>query len=390
MRRVIGFFALVVGVTACSKTTPDSQYPPPVGPLPVKPMPTDNPFTDEPAAGSSESAGQSSSSAAPAAAISGELPAAPPTALARSHVCKDKQCKFSDFLPDPKLAKSEPGGQDSPGTLWIEDVAKGSSVLIPRDHQLELVGVVLTGDAVVGGDEGGRVFKLGQWSAFDARGCGVAITGGPAGAKLVLGLAAVKGNLTELIAEAKAKPFAVRWAKRPRALTVVPLEKTSDLAWGDGAFHVRIAFGSETPLPASFETLMTSANAPIKEHDHPGWEHIAVLQGSGTMRVGGTDHAVSAGSIFDLAPSTKHSFTPSGKEPLLAVQMYTPSGPEQRFAKLATAAAKDAKGGAAAAPAKPPPAPAKPPPAAKPAPKAAAKPPPAPPKPPAVPAAPKK
>ena len=85
------------------------------------------------------------------------------------------------------------------------------------------------------------------------------------------------------------------------------------------------------------ESLLTSADAAIPEHAHDDWEHIAILEGAGTMKVAGKNHPVTAGAVFDMPKGVKHSFTPSGKSRLLAVQLYTPSGAERRFVKLAEA-----------------------------------------------------
>jgi mannose-6-phosphate isomerase-like protein (cupin superfamily) len=326
----IAFLALA-GL-GCSKTTPDSQYPPPIGVLPVAPLPEKSGFeskTDTPAATPTQPA-----SGAPKA-IDGSLPASPPTALARSQKCADKQCRLEKYLPDPSFAKSAPAGTDSPGTLWIAEVGAGNTIIIPRHHKLELLALVVSGDAIAGGDEGGAGQKLGHWTAFRAPGVGVTLTGGTGGAKIVIALAAKSGTLAEALDQAAKKPFEVRWVKRPAALSQVSLANGKDLAWGGGAFHARIAYGGEPPIPGSLEVMQASADAAIKEHDHPTWEHIAILDGGGTMKLAGQDHGVSSGAVFDIPPGVKHAFAPSGQKPLLAVQMYTPSGPEQRFIKLA-------------------------------------------------------
>jgi len=44
---------------------------------------------------------------------------------------------------------------------------------------------------------------------------------------------------------------------------------------------------------------------------------------------------VAPGTIAMIAPGVPHAWKPSGSSPLIAVQMYWPPGPEQRFKKLA-------------------------------------------------------
>ncbi|MBK8995225.1 MAG: cupin domain-containing protein [Myxococcales bacterium] len=329
MKRTVVLFSAAFCLLGCSRTAPDTKWPPP-GPKDGLPfIPLAEPSDEEPAEAPSAPAAPPES-----AGIDGSLPASLAMVLARSHTCKDKECKLDKIVPDPSFGKAAPSGADSPGTLWLEELAPNSVVLLPRHHQLELLAVALMGETLVSGDDGGAV-KLEQWGALRAPGLGVILKAGSDGAKLVLGLAAKSGTLEAALARAQQKPFEVRWRKRPGPLAHVALPGAKDLSWGAGAFHARIAFGGETPIPGSLGVLLAARSAVIKEHDHPTWEHIAVLDGAGTMKLGGKDHPVSAGAVFDIPPGEKHAFVSSGKSGLVAVQMYTPSGPEQRFVKLA-------------------------------------------------------
>lgn len=329
MKRALVLFSAAFCLLGCSRTAPDTKWPPP-GPgdgLPFIPLAEPN---DE------QPAEAPSAPAAPPepAAIDGSLPANVATVLARTHACKDKACKLDRFVPDPSFAGAAPSGAGSPGTLWLEELAPNSVVVLPRHHGLELLAVALGGETLVSGDDGGAV-ELEQWGALRAPGLGVILKAGGDGARLVLGLAARSGTLEAALARAQQKPFEVRWKKRPGPLAHVALPSAKTLTWGAGAFHARIAFGGEAPIPGSLGVLLAARSAEIKEHDHPTWEHIAVLDGAGTMRLGGKDHPVNAGAVFDIPPGEKHAFVSSGKSGLVAVQMYTPSGPEQRFFKLA-------------------------------------------------------
>ncbi|MCC6898210.1 MAG: cupin domain-containing protein [Polyangiaceae bacterium] len=332
MRPFLAFSAALVAAS-CSRTAPETQWPPPgpAGGLPYVPLP-DSDDRQEPA--------PVATPPAPVVpkAIDGSLPAAPPASLARAHACRDAACKLEGFVPDPSFGKSVPSGADSPGVIWLEEIAAGSAVIVPRHHQLELFAVAISGTALASGDDGGAV-KLERWSALRAPGLGVAIKAGDGGVKLVVGLAAKTGTVQSAIDRAKERPFEVRWKKRPAPLTHVALSGAPDLAWAGGVFHARIGFGSETPIPGSWGVLLAAPGAEIKEHDHPTWEHVAVLDGAGSMRVDGQAHPVKPGSVFDLAPGVKHSLTLSGDRGLVVVQMYTPSGPEQRFVELSQAEA---------------------------------------------------
>lgn len=311
-------------VTAgCSRTAPESQWPPP-GPadgLPVAPLPEKQEEAPPPSA-------EPPKPAAPSA-VDAALPAAPPVPLEGAHQCKEKLCRF-DLLPDVPPLKT--AVRDDPGVLWVEEIAPKSAVTFARHQDVEVLGVVLSGKVAAAGDEGGAPLDLGVWGALRAPGAGLALTAGEQGAKLVLGMAARTGNLAEAAGK---KPFAVRWKKRPGPLAHVALDRVEDLAWAAGAFHARIGFGNEGKIPGSLGVLRAAKDALIKEHDHPTWEHIVILEGHGTMRLSGKGFPVTAGSVFFIPPGKKHSFDPAGDQPLLAVQMYAPSGPEQRFVGLA-------------------------------------------------------
>jgi mannose-6-phosphate isomerase-like protein (cupin superfamily) len=293
-------------------------------------------FGDDPAPDTEPAPVSDPKAAGKAGSVDGSLPATPPTTLARKQSCAQKECRLATYLPDTSWAKAAPGGQESPAAIWLHDIAEGSALVLPRHHQLEMNVVGLTGSTLVGYDEGGAGKTLGTWDVLRAPGAGVVLKGDKGGSKVVIVLVTTTGTLSQALSLAKDKPYLVRWVKRPKPVASSSLENEKDLAWGGGAFHARIAFGGKDgALAGSVEVLKTSESAPIAEHDHPTWEHIAILEGSGTMRVAEKDEPVTSGSVFAIPPGVKHAFVPSGKKGLLAIQSYTPSGPEQRFVKLA-------------------------------------------------------
>ncbi len=337
MHRALSSALLALLACGCSRTAPDTQWPGP-GPanLPYIPFPEDeDDFGDleEPEAASP-------ASAKGPAPIDAKLPAPPKVTLARDAKCAKKKCELKGFLPDAALAKGTPTGAPSPAALWTHSVAKGSTMILPRHHELECFALVLEGNLLFSGDDGGGAQNLGPWGAARAPGCGVILKARDGDAKAVLAVVTTKDDLDTSLARAKAKPWEVRWKKRPSPLFSFVFDKVDDHAWAGGAFHARIALGgAKTPLPASFGLLRASSNASVPLHDHKTWEHLAVLSGSGKMKLAGAEHAVRPGSVFHIPKGQKHSFSASGKQPLLALQLYTPSGAEQRFVKLA----KDAK-----------------------------------------------
>ena len=147
------------------------------------------------------------------------------------------------------------------------------------------------------------------------------------------------------------KPGSVGWSKRSSPVTAVETNHQPDLSWGGGAYHAHIgieAMGSDTPS-MSLGVLNLSKNAPVAEHVHDKeWEVMAIIEGEGELVKKGSSVKVAPGAIVAVPPGTPHAWKPSGTSALLAVQMYSPPGPEQRFKKLAESAPAAASGSATA------------------------------------------
>lgn len=121
----------------------------------------------------------------------------------------------------------------------------------------------------------------------------------------------------------------------------------------DGRGDARAGIGFEKGR-ASFGILFGSKDAGVAQHLHDtSWEILAPLTAAGTAkRASGPGTAVTDmtelemtdGMVVAMPKGTLHAWQPGGKKPLLAVQMYVPPGPEQRFKKLAADAAATAAG----------------------------------------------
>jgi quercetin dioxygenase-like cupin family protein len=82
----------------------------------------------------------------------------------------------------------------------------------------------------------------------------------------------------------------------------------------------------------SASVLALPAGATVAEHVHAKeTELLYVLDGSGTLTVAGVALPVTATTAIQIPANTKHSF--AATTAFRAVQVYTPSGPEQRFKK---------------------------------------------------------
>ncbi|MFK7990660.1 MAG: cupin domain-containing protein [Sandaracinaceae bacterium] len=70
----------------------------------------------------------------------------------------------------------------------------------------------------------------------------------------------------------------------------------------------------------------------VPQHRHPdAAELIYIDTGSGTMLLGDRRVPVRSGSALYVPPGVLHDFRGDGSQPLRAIQIYSPSGPEQRF-----------------------------------------------------------
>ncbi len=227
--------------------------------------------------------------------------------------------------------------ESSPVALFEASLGDKGCVSIPKDEGLEVAGVVLAGKARLEADGTKAPLALdATWTAFRAPGAGLALRG-VAGARVLVAVVAITGD-----------PIGKRksgnsWAKRKVEPTVVKLDASPDLAWVKGAYHARIAFAAKADdAPAlALDTLLFSPDAGVAEHVHDKqWECLVALEGDGELvqKPGGgapdLHDALAPGAVVCIPPNRPHAYV-HGKSRLLALQLYTPPGPEQRFVKLA-------------------------------------------------------
>ena len=83
--------------------------------------------------------------------------------------------------------------------------------------------------------------------------------------------------------------------------------------------------------------------AAVAEHAHDAsWEVLCAVEASGTFTLDGKAQHLAGKTCVSVPPKAKHSWAPDAGSKLLAVQFYSPGGPEQRFRTLA---AQEADGG---------------------------------------------
>lgn len=119
----------------------------------------------------------------------------------------------------------------------------------------------------------------------------------------------------------------------PLVATVDGTEK-HELGKAMGSVAILFDKGSAKDGAAYVGLLSAESGFQVPPHRHADeTELLYVLQGGGTMTVAGQQLPVRRGTAVQIPPDVEHSFIVESKAPVLAVQFYTPSGPEQRFKK---------------------------------------------------------
>lgn len=223
-----------------------------------------------------------------------------------------------------------------PAMAWVEVIRPGASVILPRRPGVDVLGVVLVGDVSINRETRATAAApphAGRWTAFYAGEGDLAIR--PFGRDTAAVLLVTAEGAAEMTESPPLRSVALR-----------DLSTLEDLSWAGGAMHARIAFEAPASTRASLGLLIASDDARVAEHDHPtSWEVLSTLSASGRLNlpaqtVAGRalperDRTVTDGTIAYVPSGVRHAWHPDGTHPLIAVQVYAPAGPEQRFRALA-------------------------------------------------------
>jgi mannose-6-phosphate isomerase-like protein (cupin superfamily) len=121
---------------------------------------------------------------------------------------------------------------------------------------------------------------------------------------------------------------------------IVRASSAADLRWAGGGMGAHLDVGVKLSPDVYLGRL--EGTAGVAEHVHAGsWEILAAIEASGTFVLDGTEGHLGPRQIMTVPPGSKHAWKPDPGSKLVAIQMYSPPGPEQRFVTLA-AADKDA------------------------------------------------
>ncbi|MFT3765730.1 MAG: cupin domain-containing protein [Minicystis sp.] len=322
--RLVGSFVAAAIPLSCN-----DPHPPAPAPSASAPVPT---------------ASASAPAPKPPAPIDATLPAAAPGALERRAECGKKACTLTHVVPDEVRPVLSDG---APAVIWEQVINERSSVVFPRDEVVEVMGVVLDGTVDITAMEmAPKATSVGgRWAGFRAPGGGVTINGaGGKAARVALVVATGKSLSAHLDQRDRpGAPPSWNWKTRPRRVMTFSFADRPDLAWGGGAYHARTGWDEDDKAAAVIDLIRFSANAGVAEHTHDReWEILALIEGEGALvrRPASGEQRVEAkaGTILNIPAGVRHTWEPSGKAPLFAIQVYAPPGPEQRFKKLAAPA----------------------------------------------------
>ena len=146
----------------------------------------------------------------------------------------------------------------------------------------------------------------------------------------------VKGTGTVVTAIANDPSDACSKKKPALSKTVVRVASTPEVTWARGAMHARLQVGEKEK--SLFYLGRLEGTSPVGEHVHKGtWEILAAVDAAGTFVLDGKESRLGPRQVAVVPPDTKHEWRPDPGSKLVAVQLYSPPGPEQRFLALAAA-----------------------------------------------------
>ncbi len=117
---------------------------------------------------------------------------------------------------------------------------------------------------------------------------------------------------------------------------VVKASAAPELRFAKGAMSAHLDVGTKVSPELYLGRLEGTAAVP--EHDHPSsWEILATVEASGAFTLDGVEQRLGPKQIVIVPPGAKHAWKPDPGSKLVAIQMYSPPGPEQRFVALAAA-----------------------------------------------------
>lgn len=262
------------------------------------------------------------------------LPETLPARFARQQVCALGNCALAGWLPDPSYAESPLEAVSAQAAIWVHVLAAGAKLTLPANTALELVIVCLGGelgvrDTMSPPDSESLPVRLSPWTALRAASAGVELSCATGECRAMFALIAPRSTLAAAV---RATPST---SPRSVPLEVRAFEDVAVASFGQGKNHARVLFGGDatsSALPFSLTLLESDAPAHIATHAHErSWENLLVLEGLGDLELRGHSYPIEGGESLHIAPRIRHGYVARGQTRFVALQLYTPAGPEQRF-----------------------------------------------------------
>jgi mannose-6-phosphate isomerase-like protein (cupin superfamily) len=134
-------------------------------------------------------------------------------------------------------------------------------------------------------------------------------------------------------------------SRPPQEKAIVSSKSAPKLTWANGTMSAHLDVGANEATKKLSPDLYVGrleGTAPVAEHEHPtSSETLVAIEANGTLTLDGKSAHLGARQIVQVPRGAKHAWKPEAGTKLVAIQIYEPAGPEQRFLGLA-AAAKDA------------------------------------------------
>jgi mannose-6-phosphate isomerase-like protein (cupin superfamily) len=120
---------------------------------------------------------------------------------------------------------------------------------------------------------------------------------------------------------------------------VLRASASPELVWAKGAMHAHLDYDDDL----GFYLGRLAGSAPVAAHKHDdSWEVLAAVDAAGTFVLDGKAQRLGPRQIVFVPKNTMHEWRPDPGSNIVAIQIYDPPGPEQRFKKLAAGEAADA------------------------------------------------
>ncbi len=242
----------------------------------------------------------------------------------------------------PRLSASEEDGltpldtavsSAAPIDLFELRLGPGGA-FFPHDREVQMAFVVLEGQVRPEYPDAPAT-TIGVWRGAYVPEAGFGLHASGAFARVLLVVQSPHGTSVRVGADPGQKRFVRRSPVHPLAFDTQP-----PLSWGGGAFHGRIGLDGVAAPSFALNAIVFGKDAIVQPHAHPGaWECLAILEGDGDLSCAPAGKLekihLEKGQLACIPEGATHAWTPSGKSPLVALQVYTPAGAEQRWKALA-------------------------------------------------------